>query len=93
LDAALYRRFDDTIQYENPSATLAAVAIQNRLAPFATTSLNFDAAGTEAVGLSFAEIVKACEEAAKHMVLAQADEVLQSDLISAIRMRKGPVVG
>lgn len=88
LDTALYRRFDETIHYQIPTGELASLTIQNRLAPFRTENVDFVEAGKAALGLSFAEIVKACEEAAKQMILNDSKEIHQAELLSGIQMRR-----
>ena len=87
-DSALCRRFDVTLQYRNPNAELAARAMENRLAPFSTSDLDFMAMGEAAEGLSFAEIVKACEEAAKEMVMKKGEHIDPQCLRRAIQARR-----
>ena len=92
LDGALFRRFDDVIQYALPSDDDKKLLIQNRLALFGAEHIDWPVVVKAASGLSHAEIVRACEEAAKDAVLADESKVstvrLQRSL--AGRMRATP---
>jgi SpoVK/Ycf46/Vps4 family AAA+-type ATPase len=71
LDPALFRRFDDVLNYDLPEKTQIKTLINNKLAEF---SFEFNKGEWEKIeniseGLSHAEITRACEDAAKHMIL------------------------
>lgn len=71
LDPALFRRFDDVLNYDLPKKTQIKTLINNKLAEF---SFEFKKGEWEKIeniseGLSHAEITRACEDAAKHMIL------------------------
>lgn len=89
LDPALFRRFDDVIEYALPSAEVAKRILQARLATFDTEGLDWDAVVTAAGGMSQAEISRAAADAAKLVVLEERDRITLRDLTAAIAERKG----
>lgn len=88
LDLALYRRFDDVIQYRLPSAELARLLLENRLTAFGQKDLDWDHLAQAAHGLSQGEIVRACEDAVKEMVLEDRNAVVIEDLERAFEARR-----
>lgn len=88
LDPALFRRFDDVIQYALPDAQIAQRILRTRLATFKTPKVNWESAAETTSGLSQAEIARAADEAAKRAVLNDRSEVTDSDLDKAISERK-----
>lgn len=83
LDKALFRRFDDVFEYELPDKEQIVRLIEINL-----YSLDFKNIITEKViksslGLSHADIVKACKEAKKHVLLndKKIDEAILLDFI------------
>lgn len=89
LDPALFRRFDDVIEYSLPSAEVAAGIFQARLSSFDTHDIDWTQAVSDAAGLSQAEIVRAAADAAKLVILSDRDHITQNDLAFAIAERKG----
>ncbi len=88
LDRALFRRFDDVIEYALPDVTSAEEIIRRKLATFDTSGVAWSAAVAEVDGLSPAELVRASEEAAKHAVLGGSTQITSQALLHAIRERK-----
>ena len=70
LDDALFRRFDDVIEYKLPGRELIARALGSRLGSFLPPDLRTDELAQEAEGLSYAEITRACDEALKEAILS-----------------------
>lgn len=89
LDQALFRRFDDVIEYSLPSAEVATGIFQARLSSFETRDVDWTKAVSDAAGLSQAEIVRAAADAAKQVILSDRDSITQNDLAIAIAERKG----
>jgi SpoVK/Ycf46/Vps4 family AAA+-type ATPase len=90
LDRALFRRFDDIIEFSLPSEKLAVAMMKARLASMGTGGLDWRAAGRAARGLSYADIAKACDSAAKDAVLHDRSEVSAKALTTALgRRRRG----
>ncbi|MCK7546480.1 AAA family ATPase [Marinobacter koreensis] len=80
LDKALFRRFDDLIEFELPSKDQIKLLISNRLSRFSIDRINLNSTVEFAEGLSPSEIVQACDDAAKTAIL-EADGELKSDFI------------
>lgn len=88
LDPALFRRFDDVIEYSIPSADLACRAFRTRLQGLETGGVDWQTVVKAAEGLSYAEIVKACEDAAKEAVLGDTQAVTTETLLRALEDRR-----
>lgn len=88
LDEALFRRFDDVIRYHLPDESEIATLIQNRLRLFGGGRLDIRAIASEAIGLSHADVCRACDEAAKDAVLQDKKRVELDTLIVALRNRR-----
>lgn len=80
LDRALHRRFDDIIKFDRPDADRISQLVENRLAAFHLSSLDLDSLARQAEGLSCAEVVLACDDAAKEAVLHH-DSNLTNDFL------------
>lgn len=74
LDRALYRRFDDVLYYEYPTARERGALIQNVLGAFGDPKLSWTASA-KAQGLSHAEIDSACRDAIKQAILVDQNLV------------------
>jgi SpoVK/Ycf46/Vps4 family AAA+-type ATPase len=88
LDRALFRRFDDIIEFAAPSRELAAALMKNRLANFGLDDIRWNELLREAEGLSQAELVRASDDAAKDAVLGESLNVAHDRLLAAVRERK-----
>lgn len=88
LDKALFRRFDDVVEYALPDADLVQRILKARLTAFDTRGLAWDEAAEAAVGLSPAEVVRSAENAAKSVVLAGRKRVTLAELRDAIAERR-----
>lgn len=69
LDSALFRRFDDVIQYKEPDHEQINLLLRNSLASLANPSADYASLARCGVGLSHSDIVRACEDAMKDTVL------------------------
>ncbi|WP_370976675.1 AAA family ATPase [Enterobacter roggenkampii] len=87
LDQALYRRFDDIIQFERPQEAQIVMLMKNRLSLFDTNHLNWEAITTEALGLSSAEITRSCDDAAKDAVIYFDGKLETSVIVKALARR------
>jgi SpoVK/Ycf46/Vps4 family AAA+-type ATPase len=90
LDSALFRRFDDTLRYGLPNSPMARRLINNRLSTFDLKRLVWKSVLDAAKGMPPADIVTACEEAAKDAILSDRHRVLAKDLKRALLRRKRP---
>jgi SpoVK/Ycf46/Vps4 family AAA+-type ATPase len=88
LDPALFRRFDDVLQYALPNAELILRAVRSRFSSLDSNHVDWHRIASEAAGLSYADIVRACEDAAKEAVLTGSHEVTTSMLLRSIAERK-----
>lgn len=88
LDDALYRRFDDVIEYCLPDAEIARRILESRLSTFKTSGIDWAAAVAAGSGMSQAELVLAAEDAAKGALLADREMITREDLSSAITERR-----
>jgi SpoVK/Ycf46/Vps4 family AAA+-type ATPase len=88
LDHALFRRFDDVIEYVLPDTGVAEEILKRKLAMFDTAGVTWSQVLSDAEGLSHADLARAAEEAAKHAVLAGSEHITPEALLSALRERK-----
>ncbi len=89
LDKALYRRFDDIIRYPLPKSDEIKVVLKKRLSGFPlSTKTSFDKIAKEAIGLSYSEIVTACEESIKEMIIMGKSKIPVSSLMTSLKKRK-----
>ncbi|GAA3719775.1 ATP-binding protein [Sphingomonas cynarae] len=88
LDPALFRRFDDVIEYALPDAQVARAILEGRLSTFDTAPVSWEDATEGVDGLSQADVARVADEAAKRALLAGRDSVETTDLLAAIAERK-----
>lgn len=87
LDSALFRRFDDIINYTLPSKSDIEELIKLKLSRY-LGNFALDKVITTASGLSHAEITNACHDALKEIILNDKKMVTQQLLIQMIKDRK-----
>jgi SpoVK/Ycf46/Vps4 family AAA+-type ATPase len=87
LDHALYRRFDDILEYDLPDEKLIEQIIKNRirLYKFVGSMKNLK---KSASCLSFADIIKACDDAIKKTVISDRATISEAELIQCLEERK-----
>ncbi|MBZ0110368.1 MAG: ATP-binding protein, partial [Candidatus Scalindua rubra] len=90
LDPALFRRFDDVLNYDLPTQCQVKALVENKLAHFHLSMPDKAWKKIEEVsnGLSHAEITRACEDAAKWMVLEGKDSVSSQNIVDMLEDRK-----
>ena len=88
LDRALFRRFDDVIEYDLPDAALSAEILRRKLAMFETAGVDWLRVLPEATGLSHAELARASDEAAKRAVLMGSMSITSEALVAALHERR-----
>lgn len=88
LDPALFRRFDDVVEYTLPSDAVARAILESRLALFDTAGVEWALIISEAAGLSQAELARSANEAAKYALLDDREVVTSADLLQAVGERK-----
>lgn len=88
LDRALFRRFDDVIEFSLPSAELALETLKNRLSPFDTSAVDWPQVIEGSKGLSYADIARSCEDAAKESILSGTTAITTERLLDALEERR-----
>ena len=88
LDEALFRRFDDVVQYDLPDPKMARALIENRLSSFDIGKIDWPKITRASKGLSHAEITRACDDAAKEAVLSDHKSINTPDLEKALQLRR-----
>jgi SpoVK/Ycf46/Vps4 family AAA+-type ATPase len=91
LDQALFRRFDDIIQFPYPELLEIEKLYRKELSDF-NLSKNFDFTkiSKESLGLSFSDIHRICEDMIKDFLVYGESEVSEQRLISYAHQRKKP---
>ncbi|MGD9730447.1 MAG: AAA family ATPase, partial [Nitrospiraceae bacterium] len=69
LDEALFRRFDDVVEYHVPSKAEVQALLRMRLAVYVRSKKDLADLATDATGLSHAEISRAIDDAVKEAVM------------------------
>lgn len=88
LDSALYRRFDDVIEYELPVEESLTKLIESKFVSYELEIQNFSLITKSAEGLSYAEISKSCDDSIKHSIIKNSKIVKQATLINMLLERK-----
>lgn len=88
LDHALLRRFDDVLHYELPKSDNVAELLKTRLLHHAKPRTAWKRLAGHAQGLSYAEIVRACDEALKAAIIEGHAHLAEADIKAAIEERQ-----
>lgn len=88
LDHALFRRFDDVLQYELPDEARIASVLKSRLGEVAVKGVSWQRLATGAVGLSYAEVVRACDETLKEALIEGRHKVAETDIKQTLEERQ-----
>ena len=88
LDHALFRRFDDVVEYHLPTSAQALELIRSRLGSFAPKPFKKDGLPEQAEGLSYAEICRAVDESIKEAIMHDPSKVQRALLGSALDERR-----
>lgn len=88
LDNALFRRFDDVVEYHLPTPTQALDLIRSRLGSFAPKPFKKDGLVEQAEGLSYAEICRAVNESIKEAIMHDQTKVQRVELGRALEERR-----
>ena len=88
LDFALFRRFDDVVHYMLPDKRDIKPIIKNRLYKFQLKNISWNKIEGEALGLSHAEITRACDDAAKFSILEKDGAITTEELLNMLQERK-----
>ena len=88
LDKALYRRFDDFVEFGLPDPEHVWETIRARLNGLPAGRLGKDKVLKASDGLSYSEITRACEEATKEMLLRSQKTITTEMLVAALTERR-----
>ncbi|MXS83766.1 AAA family ATPase [Nitrosomonas oligotropha] len=88
LDYALFRRFDDVIEYGLPSLPQIISVLKNRLTNFSHQIKNWDAVASKGEGLSYAEITRAVDDSIKDAIIHDRNTISEKEISSNIEERK-----
>lgn len=88
LDHALFRRFDDVIEYRLPGETEIVSVLKSKLAGFTVSKPQWKRLAEVANGLSYGDITRACEAAIKDAIIHDRQQLTQGDLVKAIEERQ-----
>ena len=88
LDPALFRRFDDVLHYELPDKRQIEKLLMVRLRDAVTDGVRWQGLVDLAMGLSYAEITRASNEALKDALIHERPEVREADIREMLQERK-----
>ena len=88
LDPALFRRFDDVLHYELPDKTQVEKLLMVRLRDAVGEGIQWQGLVDLAMGLSYAEITRASNEALKDALIHERTEVRETDIREMLQERK-----
>jgi len=87
LDKALFRRFDEVIEYVLPDAKGIKAVIESCMSAYLPKRVPWAKVGTVASGLSQAEISRAVSEVIKDLILRDAKQATVEQIMTALQQR------
>lgn len=84
LDQAVFRRFDLIVPFERPEPSQIEALLKLRLDAFALTEPTFRSLSEKAIGLSYSDVARACDDAIRTMALDGRDRVTVEDIEGAL---------
>lgn len=88
LDRALFRRFDDVLEYRLPTPEAVRDILEARLGTFELRNVQWDEIAAAAAGLSQADVARAGDDAAKTAILQDRKTTGTSEIIAALEERR-----
>ena len=88
LDLALFRRFDDILHFELPDQTQVVRLLKARLSDAVAKGVRWKSLADLAVGLSYAEITRAANEARKDALIHERPKVEETEIRAMLSERK-----
>lgn len=86
LDRAMFRRFDQLIDFPMPSPEVAEHLVRARL--LWTADVNWEAVRLASQGIGHSDLTIACNHVNKDAVIADRDRITTSEIIAAIEARR-----
>jgi len=87
LDRALFRRFDDVLEYELPEDDVLKGILRSHLATSVANDIDWNAVIEKSRGLSQADVSRAAMDALKYALLYDRPHVTTRSLIAALDER------
>ena len=87
LDKALFRRFDDVLQYDLPDSEVLRGILRARLGKSVASEFDWSAVLAKSEGLSQSDVSRAALDALKHVLLHNHSHVTTLDLVMALDER------
>ena len=91
LDPALFRRFDDVLEYDLPDTLQIAGLLETRLRGVAVAGTRWRDLADLAAGLSYAEVTHASNEVLKAALICERGQVCEDEIKTMISKRKSIV--
>lgn len=88
LDYAVFRRFDDVIEYQSPVGELIVETLKSRLGSFASRNIDWKSIESLAGSLSYADLTRAAQEAIKDAIIHDRNVVTEDDLKKSFEDRR-----
>ena len=88
LDIALFRRFDDVLNYELPDMAHIEILLKELLSNYVTTNLKWDTLIPEAEGLNYAEITQAVNDVLKTLIMENISKITSEMIKITLRERR-----
>ena len=88
LDPALFRRFDDVLDYELPGKSQIAALLKMRLVGSVAKEFPWEDLANSARGLSYAEVTRAAHEALKDALIHDRGRIRTEDIRTMLTERK-----
>jgi SpoVK/Ycf46/Vps4 family AAA+-type ATPase len=88
LDRAVFRRFDVIVPFERPTRDQLVELLMLRLASIGLGRALAEQLAGHAEGWSFADVVRACDDAVRTMALDEREEMADRDLLVALEALK-----
>lgn len=88
IDTAVFRRFDDVLNYPMPDQAMARQLIEQHIGQFLPQRFGWKTVLAACRNLSHADVVRACEDVAKDLILDGASKTTARHLSSSLQNRR-----
>ncbi len=88
LDHALFRRFDDVLEYAPPSQKELSILLRGKLSAHMRGRVPWAQLASTAAGLSYAEVTRATDEALKESIMESERPITASDVKRMLEERR-----
>lgn len=88
LDRAVFRRFDVIVPFDKPTREQLVDLLKLRLGAVGLREEDAEHLAGRAEGWSFADVVRACDDAVRTMALDDREEISERDLVTALEELK-----